>query len=438
MRNRKNKNLGLSELIAISIGGMVGGGIFTILGISVSMIGTVTPVAILIGGVIAFFAAYSYVKLGLYYRDEGATYSFFKKTYPGSGFMAAAIGWLVIFGYISTLALYAYTFSSYVLSSSPYADNILLRKLTSISILFFFALVNVWSVNGMGKLEDVMVYLKLAVLALISYYLIFQGPGSFHDFKHEMLQELKHSDLMGILIVSSITFVAFEGFQLVINAVKEMSDPERNIPAAIYSSIFIVSILYILLSIGALISIPGSELIAKKEYALASGAGDILGARGNSLVIFGAILATASAISGTLFGSSRQMAVIAEDGLFPAFLSKREKNIPRNAILTMTVIACFLILVGGLQLILEFGSITFLVVSLLMAIANFRIRRKTGASILLTVTSILGLSLSTMLILVYEFQNNKRQIFSMLVLYALLIVSARAFSLRSKREKQDH
>ena len=60
---------------------MVGGGIFTILGISVSMIGVFTPLAITIGGMIAFLAAYSYIKLGVYYKDEGATYSFYKKRF---------------------------------------------------------------------------------------------------------------------------------------------------------------------------------------------------------------------------------------------------------------------------------------------------------------------------------------------------------------------
>ena len=82
VHRKRGKSLGLLELIAIALGGMVGGGIFTILGISVAMIGNLTPIAIIIGGLIASLAAYSYVKLGLYYRDEGATYSFFKKTYP--------------------------------------------------------------------------------------------------------------------------------------------------------------------------------------------------------------------------------------------------------------------------------------------------------------------------------------------------------------------
>ncbi len=64
IHRKRNKSLGLPELIAIALGGMVGGGIFTVLGVSVALIGNLTPFAILIGGIIALFAAYSYVKLG--------------------------------------------------------------------------------------------------------------------------------------------------------------------------------------------------------------------------------------------------------------------------------------------------------------------------------------------------------------------------------------
>jgi amino acid transporter len=78
------KDLGLLELVAIALGGMIGGGIFTVLGISVSMIGVYTPLAFLIGGGLAFLAVYSYIKLALYYKDEGASYSFFKLTFPNN------------------------------------------------------------------------------------------------------------------------------------------------------------------------------------------------------------------------------------------------------------------------------------------------------------------------------------------------------------------
>jgi len=138
--NRHTKSLGLVELIAIAIGGMVGGGIFSILGISASMIGFLTPIAIVIGGIIALFAAYSYVKLGVYYKDEGATYSFIKRTFPKKPFTASVLGWFVIFGYISTLALYSYTFAAYAISGTTYADDEWIRKSVSWGILFILKL----------------------------------------------------------------------------------------------------------------------------------------------------------------------------------------------------------------------------------------------------------------------------------------------------------
>jgi amino acid transporter len=430
--NRNSKSLGLKELIAIAIGGMVGGGIFTILGISVGLIGFLTPVAIVIGGMVAALAAYSYVKLGLYYRDEGATYAFVKKTYPNARFPAAVIGWLVIFGYISTLAIYAYTFSSYAISGFEFANNIWIRKLIALGVLLIFTLINVWSVNGMGKLEDIMVYSKLIILTIISVVLIKYRSIDTNTFIHNMHLDLGKSSLMDILIVASLTFVAYEGFQLVINAVNEMKKPRKDTPRAIYSAIAIVILLYVIISIGALFSIPLEQMARDKEYALAAGAGNAIGTIGSSLVIIGAILATSSAISGTLFGSSRQMSEIAEDGFFPAKLAKRKNNIPAFAVISMAVMAGVLILIGGLRLLVEFGSITFLIVSLLMAIINFRIREKTDSSSLITVLAIIGLGMGGILILYYEFTHKWEQMLSIIVVYIILAIGAWIYSKKGK------
>ncbi len=424
----RNKDLGLVELVAIAIGGMVGGGIFTILGISVSMIGNLTPIAIIIGGVIASLAAYSYVKLGVYYKDEGATYSFVKRTYKNSPIMSSVIGWVIIFGYISTLALYAYTFASYAISSSDFANDVWIRKGVAILIITIFALINIWSVKGMGKIEDLMVYTKLVILFIISVMLMRHGKTSFSNFTDQLLIDAEHTKFLHILIVSSITFVAYEGFQLVINAVNEMNNPDKNIPRAIYMAIFIAILIYVVIALGALFAIPKEELIKNKEYALAAGAKEVLGKIGEFLVIFGALLATSSAISGTVFGSSRQMAVVSDDGFFPKYLSKRKNSIPKNAILTMSAFASLLIVLGGLRLILEFGSITFLLVSLLMAVTNYRIRENTKSSGLMTIVSILGLAMGGFLILYYELKNNPKQMLFILFLYILLGIGAWLYS----------
>ncbi len=417
---KRNSALGLPELIAIALGGMIGGGIFTILGVSVSMIGVYTPVAIFFGGLIAGLAAYSYIKLGVYYKDEGATYSFFKKTFPRSHFAASLIGWWVIFGYISTLALYAYTFASYAISIFPFADNDWVRKGVAGGIISLFALVNIWSVHGMGKAEDIIVYTKLAILAIISFVLLTHTRTSIPV----LLENNGDVTMLSIMIVASITFVSYEGFQLVINAVNEMDKPEKNIPRAIYSAIALAITIYVTIALGAILALPFEDIVKDKEYALASGARAILGHWGADLVVAGALLATSSAISGTVFGASRQVAVIASDGYFPSFLAKRSRRIPVNAIVAMAGLAFCLVLTGSLQVILEFGSVTFLLVSLLMAIANYKMRKETKSSAALTILALVGLLAGAGFIVYYEITTQVEQLYFIGGLYVLLTFGA--------------
>jgi len=403
---------------------MIGGGIFTVLGVSVSMIGVFTPLAFLIGGALAALASYSYIKLGLYYQDEGATYSFFKRTFTSSSFAASLIGWWVIFGYISTLALYAYTFASYAISAFDFADDIWVRKSVAGAILLLFTLVNIWSVKGMGKLEDLMVYTKLIILILISFVLMNHSNTTIPT----LLQNNGEINILSILIVASLTFVAFEGFQLVINAVNEMKNPQVNTPRAIYSAIAIAIFIYLIISIGAIISIPFEDIIQNQEYALAAGADKVLGHWGTDLVILGAVLATSSAISGTLFGASRQVSVIAHDGYFPSFLTKRKNNIPIYSIIMMSSLAFCLILAGDLQVILEFSSVTFLLISFLMAYANFTIYKKTNSSLILTIIAMIGLFSGTLLIIYYEATTQIEQLYFIGGIYLLLTLGAWMFS----------
>ena len=424
LHRKRNKNLGLPELIAIALGGMIGGGIFTVLGVSVSMIGIFTPIAFLIGGALATLAVYSYIKLAVYYKDEGSTYSFFKKTFPNHKFGASLIGWWVIFGYISTLALYAYTFASYAISSFDFANNELIRKTVAIVIISIFTLINIWSVKGMGKVEDIMVYTKLIILIIISFVLINHSETSIPT----LIQTSEDINILSILIVASLTFVAFEGFQLVINAVNEMDKPEKNIPYAIYISIFIAIFIYLALSIGAILAIPLDDIIKNQEYALASGASKVLGHWGTDLVIIGALLATSSAISGTLFGASRQISVIAHDGYFPSFLTKRKNNIPIYSIIMMSVLSFILIIIGDLKVILEFSSVTFLLVSFIMAYTNYKIYKLTKSSMLINILAMIGLFVGTALIIYYEAVTQVEQLYFIAGLYVLLSFGAWLFS----------
>ncbi|MFT7034777.1 MAG: amino acid transporter [Cyclobacteriaceae bacterium] len=126
------------------------------------------------------------------------------------------------------------------------------------------------------------------------------------------------------------------------------------------------------------------------------------------------------------------MSVIAKDGYFPDWLSKRKNKNPQNAIIAMACMSCILIIIGGLELILEFGSITFLLVSLLTAVANYKIRVKTNSSKFLTALAIVGLGIGGILILYYEFTNKWEQMILILLIYLLLALSAWKYSNNKK------
>jgi len=132
------------------------------------------------------------------------------------------------------------------------------------------------------------------------------------------------------------------------------------------------------------------------------------------------------------------MGVIAKDGYLPKILAKRNNNIPVNAIISMAVLAYSLILAGSLKVILEFGSITFLLVSIVMAFANFKIRHLTHSSTLITIFSLLSLLFGAILILYYEFNNQPQQMVFILVIYALLTIGSWLYSKRASSNKRGY
>ncbi len=422
------RDLGLVELTAIALGGMIGGGIFAVLGIAVDHVGNATSLAILAAGVLALLAGANYARLARHYKDEGATYAFFKRTFPGSAMAASVIGWLVVFGYIATLGLYAFTFASYLGSLFPSRDQEALRVVLSGLQLASFSALNIFSVRLMGRIEDLMVYIKVALLLLLAGVLFWAG-----DPAHARLPALEPALGGDMLLVAAITFVAFEGFQLAIHAYEEVDEPDINVPRAIYAAIVAATALYVLLAEGALWSLDKAQIIADKEYALAAGAAEVLGGGGHALVIGAALLATSSAVSGTLFGASRLAAVIAVDGYMPAFMGRRRGRVPAAAIITLAACAWLLLLSGRLELIVEFGSLVFLVVSLLMAIANWRIRHLTGSSLAFCLASTVALAAAALAVVGWQVAERPDDLRWTLSTGAVLAVGSVAYGRWSRR-----
>ncbi len=106
-RLQQDRAMGLWSAIAIGIGGMVGGGIFSILGIATGISGNLIYVSFIIGGFIALLSAYSYAKLGSKYPSAGGSVEFLIRGF-GDSVLSGGFNFLLYFGYIFALSVYAH------------------------------------------------------------------------------------------------------------------------------------------------------------------------------------------------------------------------------------------------------------------------------------------------------------------------------------------
>ncbi len=413
------EKLGLKELVATGIGSMIGGGIFSVMGLANGIAGHATVLVFVLGGVIALFAGYNYARLALAYREDGASYTYLKHAFPRQGWIASLVGWSVIVGYIGTLALYAYTFGSYGAAMLGYPDHFLVRTLLAFGILTLFVMINLGGVREAGVSEDLIVLFKVAIMMTLGIIgLFYIEPAHF--------KPLFDKGGTSVLLSGALVFVAFEGFQLITNAVVETEDPERNTPLSIYLSIVIVTLIYVTLAISVMGILDYDEIQAAREYAIAEALSPIFGKWGFVLASLAALLATSSAINGTLFGASRMLADIARDGILPTVLARRNRRmIPYYSLLLMFLLSGIFVLFGALESIVAFSSMTFLLVSIAVGIANLVLYRETGSSRPIILLS-LGLMAGTVGLMVTYLWNHEpetlRDIGLIYLLIALLFV----------------
>jgi amino acid transporter len=104
--------------VSIGVGGMIGAGIFSILGVVAGVSGTALPISFVIGGLVALLAAYSYVKLGVRYPSVGGASQFLVEEF-GDGLFSGALNIFQYFAYIIAIALYAHGFAGYAATFVP-------------------------------------------------------------------------------------------------------------------------------------------------------------------------------------------------------------------------------------------------------------------------------------------------------------------------------
>lgn len=391
--------------VAIGIGGMVGGGIFAVLGLAAVLAGGATPIAFLIAGLVALLTAYSYAKLSVAYPNNGGTIIFIDKAFHRNWY-TGVVNNLLWIGYIVTLALYTVAFGNYAATFLPQSAQtpLINHMLISVGILFP-TLLNLLSAAIVSKTETYVVAIKLAILALVIAF----GLGGVDTAR---LQPSTWEAPLQIIGAGMIIFVAFEGFELIANTAATVRNYKVTLPRAYYSSVLFVIVLYVLIAIVVVGSLPADKIAAAQDFALAEAAKPSLGQLGFSLVGIAAVLATLSAINSTLYGSARLSYAIATEGELPAALERKVWNQPVGLLITAGT-ALLLANTADLSSISTMGSASFLIIFALVNLANFVKAPETGSSRLIALAGVLACSAALAVLLIHTADQNPAQLWGL-------------------------
>lgn len=362
-----NSKIGLREAVSIGIGGMVGGGIFAVLGLAVSLSKGGTPVAFLCAGAIALITCYSYSRLSLAYPDRGGTVKFINQAF-GQSIFSGGINNLLWVSYIIMLSLYASAFGSYAPNLySPFGRTIDFHIDASL-IIVIATVINYYSIKVVGKIESYAVVIKLIIL--VSFVII----GFFGLTGNASLSQLSVANWVtpvNLVTGGMVIFVAYEGFELIANAAPDIRNPQKNIHRAYFYAVGFVILLYVLIAVVTVGSLPFEKIAQAQDYVLAVAAEPMLGKAGFTVITIAALLSTFSAINASLYGGSRVNYEIAEDDELPHELTSKLWNQPIGLLLT-AVLTLLLVNTLKLESISTAGSVGFLLIFATVNLVAYR------------------------------------------------------------------
>jgi amino acid transporter len=167
MARADKDRLNLAEVSAIGIGGMIGGGIFAVLGLAIVTAGHAVAITLAGGGVIALLTGLSYAHLGLYFRGDGGSFTYIEKAFAAP-WLAGCAGWLLVAGYVGTLALYATAFGDYGATLFGHGGTRLVTSMLAGLVLIGFLGINLRGARMSGGIELGVVAIKLLILAVFA------------------------------------------------------------------------------------------------------------------------------------------------------------------------------------------------------------------------------------------------------------------------------
>lgn len=409
--------ISVTQAAFIGIGAMVGAGIFALLGEAGAVAGSAVWVSFLIGGVVALFQGYSFVKLGSKYSSGAGLLEYLYAGF-GDGRLAGTGAFV---GYASSLvvmAMVSVTFGGYAAALFVgEGASAATEKLFALAGLLLVLLVNV---IGRATAAKVGAWLVWPVIVILAGFSLLSLPKLDSGF----LAPSTYPSMSIIFSSVALTFFAYIGFGVVTFAGADLRDPERELPRAMYLSIGLTTILYVAISLAVFGALGPDGVIAAGETALAKAAEVVFGAAAFGLMSIVALLASATSVNSTLYPASGLTGTMAAQGRFPAFFGSvwGARKLPAGLFITaglVVVVGVFL----DLTAIASLGSTVSLLLFLTISVGHIRIRKETGASLWILVLAVLTTGATLISFASTELKNQPATVTALVVVLVVSFVT---------------
>lgn len=268
-KQNKTGSIGVVGATAIGVGGMMGAGLYTLLGLAANSAGVWLPVSFLIGGIVAAFSVYSYSKLGMKYPDRGGAAKFLLKEF-GDGLLAGGMNVFQYIGWIIAMALYATGFAEYACQLLGKSSSGWLGKAISIGIVIVVVAINIMGSKQVARAQTAIIAFEL--LILLSFVAV--GLTKLHV---PTITSSNSGNIVGILSAAGLLYVTYEGFGVVTNAAGSMVNPKKQLPQALFFSLGIVMVIYIVASVVVVMTLGVQGAVANQGHVLATAGKLVLG-----------------------------------------------------------------------------------------------------------------------------------------------------------------
>lgn len=343
------RSLGLLDATAISVGAIIGGGIFVVTGIVAGLAGSALVISMAVAALIAFFTALSFAELASWQPVEGSVYEYTRQIIsPFSGFLA---GWMWMVSNTFTGAAVSLGFAYYLAASFP---GLPVNALAAILCLTFTAL-NFFGAQKSARLNTILVIAKLLILGFfVLFGAINVNMANFTPFEPFN---------PGVLYGAYFIFFAYTGFARAAVIGEEVKDAKRNVPKALLLSLTISTIIYVLVGIVA-VGLVGSTELASSNSPLAKAMGATENPIAVQVVSFGGLLATASVLLTAILGVSRMAYSMSRRGDLPQILAKLNPRFctPHYSIWIVGILMAVLVLffnLTGVVAVSTFGALFY-------------------------------------------------------------------------------